>query len=272
MMETQEEKKNWEGIMVGGKPLDDYFKSQKSNEVAAEVSSEFSGQNRKKKRIYVRPKYQDKKEEAGKMKTINQSQVNKEYLQRFLEQSKTLKEQLVCFLIAGEEFTAVDVQPRLIGKFSKQQIWNALTSLMASHFAQFVERKKVTVEGNKMFRYWSTKEGTELTPNEAHAHCKASAAKTPMKKGIKQAVKKKKRGKRISAGNAKHLQKKGDIHELVGKMTEELQKALDRDTEVLYKEIISLNEKLNEIKYGEGQTLNVVVGGSVDINFGFKFS
>lgn len=161
---------HYKGITFKGHPLEEYIKNKNENELRREIIFDIESQKNKRRFFHRNVKYKEKKGRAERMTKLPQSQINKEYLQKFLEQANGLKNQIVCLLVSGDRYTAEAIIEKL-GKFrrySKQQVWSIMSAIMRSDLADYIKRKKVDYGGIKQFEYWCNEEGCSLTPNEAY--------------------------------------------------------------------------------------------------------
>jgi hypothetical protein len=164
------DKSKWNGIHVDGQPLSQYFKKETETENKQAITEEIKDKTKKKRRVYIREKHQPKIERSGKMTTLPQDKLNETNLNSNLEKAKTFKQEIISYLLAGQKFTAVDIQAHYEkrGKrIGKQPIWNVLSNLMRTDLAQYVERKREKKNGNVQYRYWLSVEGLQLQPEGA---------------------------------------------------------------------------------------------------------
>jgi hypothetical protein len=249
MMENKESSK-WEGLTIDGKPLNSYFQKDKDTEIASEVATDFGEQQKKKRRIFIRPKYEDKKERSGKMNLVNQVQINRENWKRYIEQATSLKDQIISYFLSGESFTAVSILERNIlkDKQPKSAIWNCLSNLMRTELGAYINRKKVSVQGNKMFEYWFDQDGLELTPTEAYQF-----SKKIIKKG-KEPKKKKKKSVSVMGEEMIELKKYEEAIIKLKDQTNRLEK---------------LQQKIESIQPNT-QNISIVVSGKIEHIFRLK--
>jgi len=246
-MAPAEDKKNWEGIMVDGKSLEDYFKQEYEQEAATATEEEFKKQKQKKKLIYKKPKYTSSTPErrAGKMTILDQAQINREYLEKHIDNTDSLKGAIICHLIGGKVFTVNDILPQLRRHHDKKQIQNCMAKMVKTAFGAFIETQKVVADGSSLHQYRCTEEGTKLKLNQAIKY---------------------------SRDLPSYQQPSDPEAQGVPDWAKIVKKILKDELEEFRKQISHLYECLHdlELKPSDAETINIVVSGSLDINFGLK--
>jgi len=239
----------WAGVTYDGKSLDDYFSEEKEKEKDKEIIENIKTETKHRKKIRAKARYDNYTRGASKMTNLPQNQVNKEYLEKFLDRAKGLKQQVVLLLISGGEWYADKMIEVLESKkkYSKQQIWNVLSDIMRCEFSNYIKRRKVVIEGNKQYEYRCTDEGCNLTPKEAH---ELAATKKKKTKSILKPAKKKQ----------KPLFTQKEANDLAAKTRLEPEKQSIDEDQITPSMLESLAK----------QTLNIVVSGGIEITFHLK--
>jgi hypothetical protein len=252
----------WNGIHVDGQPLSNYFKKETETQDKQSISEEIKDKTKKKRRVFIREKYQPQKERSGKMTTLPQDKLNEQNLHSNLEKAKSFKEEIISFLLAGQKFTAVDLQKHYsqMGKrIGRQPIWNCLSNLMRTDLAQYIERKREKLNGNVQYRYWLNDDGVQLQLEGALELSKHYIkGREP---GATGKPKKKKPGPKPKTARTPAKRKPTNV--------------LDKEMVKLHKGIETLKKTTAELMTTAGidadlPDLNINVTGKVDVVFTFK--
>jgi hypothetical protein len=254
--------KKWNGIHVDGKPLSSYFEKETETQNKQAITEEIKDKTKKKRRVYIKEKHQPQKGKAGKMTILPQDKLNEKNLNSNLEKAKSFKEEIISFLLAGQKFTAVDLQKHYSQKgkrIGRQPIWNCLSNLMRTDLSQYIERKREKLNGNVQYRYWLNADGVQLQLEGALELSKHYIkGREP---GASGKPKKKKPGPKpkTAPSPAKHS----------------ATNVLDKEMVKLHKGIETLKQTTAELMTTAGidasiPDLNINVTGKVDIVFTFK--